>query len=536
MAKQIKFNDESREAILRGLTILAKAVSVTLGPMGRNVIIERNSGKAHITKDGVTVARSITLEDPFENLGANIVKEVASRTSDDAGDGTTTATVLAHAITKLGMEALKKDVNPVELKRCIDLRVQEIVEFIDRVKRPVDLDILREVATISANNDTEIGNLIYQAYSRIGYQGVIELGESSSFETTVTFTDGLEYMKGFLNSQFSNTPDKKQCILKDPLILVCQAKIEKVAEIVQVLTYAKEQKRPILIIANEYDQKVLNNLILNRMKGAVEICATHTPEHGSYRVETLDDIAAMTGATVFAPDRGYLLGSFKSVYLGSAEKVIVTENSTTIIGGHGSNELKALRKEIIEKQVASSDDEFDLKKNRQRYAKFTGGIATINVGAYSEFEIREKIDRIDDALAACRSAIQDGVVPGGGATYLRAASVLSYNSSNTHDVIAWEIMKQALHAPFQCILTNAGKKNAIGSAAEMILKGDIHSCLNLRTGDFGDMLITKVIDPSLVAKNALLNASSVAGMILTTECMITGKEEMETSDDAFSDL
>ena len=526
MAKEIKFNIKAREELKNGVDALADAVKVTLGPKGRNVIIEKKFGAPHITKDGVTVAREIELEDPFQNMGAQLVKEVASKTGDQAGDGTTTATVLAQAIVNVGLKNVAAGANPMDLKRGIDKAVSAVVEGIKAQSEEVgdDLAKIENVARISANNDEEIGSLIAEAMKRVKKEGVITVEEAKGTETTVDVVEGMQFDRGYISPYFVTNGEKMECEMDSPYILLYDKKISNLKDILPVLEAVAQSGRPLLIIAEDVDNEALATLVVNRIRGSLKICAVKAPGFGDRRKEMLEDIAILTGGTVISEVKGMQLNQASVTDLGTAEKVTVNKDNTTIVNGAGSKEAIAQRVNQIKSQIEATTSSYDKEKLQERLAKLAGGVAVLYIGAPSEVEMKEKKDRVDDALSATRAAIAEGIVPGGGVAYIRCLSKLDeLKGDNDDETTGIAIIRRAIEEPLRQIVENAGVEGAVIVQKVKDGKGDYG--YNARTDTFENFFATGVIDPAKVTRVALENAASIAGMFLTTECVIADKKE-----------
>lgn len=526
MAKEIKFNIKAREELKNGVDALADAVKVTLGPKGRNVIIEKKFGAPHITKDGVTVAREIELEDPFQNMGAQLVKEVASKTGDQAGDGTTTATVLAQAIVNVGLKNVAAGANPMDLKRGIDKAVSAVVEGIKAQSQEVgdDLAKIENVARISANNDEEIGSLIAEAMKRVKKEGVITVEEAKGTETTVDVVEGMQFDRGYISPYFVTNAEKMECEMDSPFILLYDKKISNLKDILPVLETVAQSGRPLLIIAEDVDNEALATLVVNRIRGSLKICSVKAPGFGDRRKEMLEDIAVLTGGTVISEIKGMQLNQATVNDLGTAEKVTVNKDNTTIVNGAGSKDLIAQRVAQIKAQIETTTSNYDKEKLHERLAKLAGGVAVLYIGAPSEVEMKEKKDRVDDALSATRAAIAEGIVPGGGVAYIRCLDKLDeLKGDNDDENTGIAIIRRAIEEPLRQIVDNAGVEGAVIVQKVKEGKGDFG--YNARTDTFENFFETGVIDPAKVTRVALENAASIAGMFLTTECVIADKKE-----------
>ncbi len=526
MAKEIKFNIKAREELKKGVDALADAVKVTLGPKGRNVIIERKFGAPHITKDGVTVAKEIDLEDPFQNMGAQLVKEVASKTGDLAGDGTTTATVLAQAIVTEGLKNVAAGANPMDLKRGIDKAVSAVVEGITAQSEEVgdDFEKIENVARISANNDEEIGRLIAEAMKKVKKEGVITVQEAKGTETTIDVVEGMQFDRGYISPYFVTNTDKMECEMENPLILLYDKKISNLKDMLPILESVAQNGRPLLIIAEDVDNEALATLVLNRIRGSLKICAVKAPGFGDRRKEMLEDIAVLTGGTVISEIKGMQLSGATVNDLGTAEKVTVSRDATTIVNGAGSKEAIDGRVKEIKAQIETTTSEYDKEKLHERLAKLAGGVAVLYVGAPSEVEMKEKKDRVDDALSATKAAIAEGIVPGGGVAYIRCLAKLDeLRGENADETTGIAIIRRAIEEPLRQIVSNAGLEGAV--IVQKVKEGKGDYGFNARTDTYENFLSTGVIDPAKVTRVALENAASIAGMFLTTECVIATKPE-----------
>ncbi len=526
MAKDIKFNMDARDLLKKGVDQLANAVKVTLGPKGRNVIIEKKFGAPQITKDGVTVAKEIELEDHFENTGAQLVKSVASKTGDDAGDGTTTATILAQSIVNVGLKNVTAGANPMDLKRGIDKAVSAVVEYIKANAEKVDdnYDKIEQVATVSANNDPEIGKLIADAMRKVSKDGVITIEESKSRDTYINVVEGMQFDRGYLSSYFMTDADKMECVMDNPYILIYDKKISNIKDFLPILQPAAESGRPLLVIAEDVDSEALTTLVVNRLRGGLKICAVKAPGFGDRRKAMLEDIAVLTGGTVISEEKGLKLEQATLEMLGTCDKVTVTKDNTTIVNGAGAKEAIADRIAQIKNEITNTTSSYDKEKLQERLAKMAGGVAVLYVGANSEVEMKEKKDRVDDALCATRAAIEEGVVAGGGTTYIRALSALSgLKGDNADEQTGINIVERAIEEPLRQIVTNAGGEGAV--VVQKVREGEGDFGYNARTDVYEDMRKAGVIDPAKVSRVALENAASIAGMFLTTECLIVDKPE-----------
>lgn len=526
MAKEIKFNIKAREELKNGVDALADAVKVTLGPKGRNVIIEKKFGAPHITKDGVTVAREVELEDPFQNMGAQLVKEVASKTGDQAGDGTTTATVLAQAIVNVGLKNVTAGANPMDLKRGIDKAVSAVVENIKSQAQEVDDDIskIENVARVSANNDEEIGRLIAEAMEKVKKEGVITVEEAKGTETSVDVVEGMQFDRGYISPYFVTNSEKMECEMDSPYILLYDKKISNLKDMLPILEAVAQSGRPLLIIAEDVDNEALATLVVNRLRGSLKICAVKAPGFGDRRKEMLEDIAVLTGGTVVSEVKGMQLAQATINDLGTAEKVSVNKDNTTIVNGAGSKDAIASRVNQIKAQIETTTSNYDKEKLQERLAKLAGGVAVLYIGAPSEVEMKEKKDRVDDALSATRAAIAEGIVPGGGVAYIRSLSVLDeLKGDNDDENTGIAIIRRAIEEPMRQIMENAGVEGAV--ILQKVKDGEGDFGYNARTDQFENFFETGVIDPAKVTRVALENAASIAGMFLTTECVIADKKE-----------
>ena len=526
MAKEIKFNIKAREELKNGVDALADAVKVTLGPKGRNVIIEKKFGAPHITKDGVTVAREIELEDAFQNMGAQLVKEVASKTGDLAGDGTTTATVLAQAIVNEGLRNVAAGANPMDLKRGIDKAVSKVVEGIKAQSQEVDDDIkkIENVARVSANNDEQIGRLIAEAMEKVKKEGVITVEEAKGTDTTVEVVEGMEFDRGYISPYFVTNSEKMECEMDSPYILLYDKKISNLKDMLPVLEAVAQGGRPLLIIAEDVDNEALATLVVNRLRGSLKICAVKAPGFGDRRKEMLEDIAILTGGTVISEVKGMQLSQATVNDLGTAEKVTVSKDSTIIVNGAGSKELIASRVAQIKAQIETTTSNYDKEKLQERLAKLAGGVAVLYIGAPSEVEMKEKKDRVDDALSATRAAIAEGIVPGGGVAYIRCLNALeTLKGDNDDENTGIAIIRRAIEEPLRQIVANAGLEGAV--IVQKVKDGEGDYGFNARTDTYENFFATGVIDPAKVTRVALENAASIAGMFLTTECVIADKKE-----------
>ena len=526
MAKDIKFNIEAREELKKGVDALADAVKVTLGPKGRNVIIEKKFGAPHITKDGVTVAREVELEDPFQNMGAQLVKEVASKTGDQAGDGTTTATVLAQSIVNVGLKNVAAGANPMDLKRGIDKAVAKVIEGIKAQSEEVgdDFDKIENVARISANNDEVIGKLIADAMKRVNKEGVITVEEAKGTETSVEVVEGMQFDRGYISPYFVTNTEKMECEMDSPYILLYDKKISNLKDILPILEATAQSGRGLLIISEDVDNEALATLVVNRLRGSLKICAVKAPGFGDRRKEMLEDIAILTGGTVISEVKGMRLDQATIADLGTAEKITVNKDNTTIINGAGDKDAIKARVNQIKAQIETTTSNYDKEKLQERLAKLAGGVAVLYIGAPSEVEMKEKKDRVDDALSATRAAVEEGIVPGGGVAYIRClADLENLKGDNDDENTGIQIIRRAIEEPLRQIVENAGVEGAVIVQKVKDGKGDFG--YNARTGVYENFFATGVIDPAKVTRVALENAASIAGMFLTTECVIADKKE-----------
>ena len=526
MAKEILFNLEARDHLKKGVDELANAVKVTLGPKGRNVIIEKKFGAPHITKDGVTVAKEIELSDAFQITGAQLVKEVASKTGDDAGDGTTTATVLAQSIVAEGLKNVTAGANPMDLKRGIDKAVAKVVESIKSQSEKVgdNYDKIEQVATVSANNDPTIGKLIADAMRKVSKDGVITIEEAKGTDTTIGVVEGMQFDRGYLSAYFVTNTEKMECEMEKPYILIYDKKISNLKDMLPILEPAVQTGRPLLIIAEDVDSEALTTLVVNRLRSQLKICAVKAPGFGDRRKEMLEDIAVLTGGLVISEEKGLKLEQATLEMLGTCDKITVSKDNTTIVNGAGAKENIETRINQIKAQIKTTTSDYDKEKLQERLAKLSGGVAVLYVGAASEVEMKEKKDRVDDALCATRAAIEEGIVPGGGVTYIRAIDALEgLKGDNADETTGVEIIKRAIEEPLRQIVANAGKEGAVVVQKVREGKGDFG--YNARTDVYENMYAAGVVDPAKVTRVALENAASIAGMFLTTECVIVEKKE-----------
>ncbi|MFK7048912.1 60 kDa chaperonin [Flavobacterium columnare] len=527
MAKDIKFDIEARDGLKRGVDALANAVKVTLGPKGRNVIISKSFGAPHVTKDGVSVAKEVELKDTLENMGAQMVKEVASKTNDLAGDGTTTATVLAQAIVKEGLKNVAAGANPMDLKRGIDKAVEAIVTDLGKQAKEVgsSTDKIKQVASISANNDEVIGDLIATAFGKVGKEGVITVEEAKGTDTYVDVVEGMQFDRGYLSPYFVTNTEKMEVELERPYILLYDKKVSSLKELLPILEPVAQSSKPLLIIAEDVDGEALSTLVVNKLRGALKIAAVKAPGFGDRRKAMLEDIAILTGGTVISEESGYTLENATLEMLGTAEKVSIDKDNTTIVNGAGDNEMIKNRVNQIKAQMESTTSDYDREKLQERLAKLAGGVAVLYVGAASEVEMKEKKDRVDDALHATRAAVEEGIVAGGGVALLRAKAVLAaIKAENADEATGIQIVSRAIEAPLRTIVENAGLEGSVIVAK--VAEGKENFGYNAKTDEYVDMLEAGIIDPKKVTRVALENAASVSGMILTTECaLIDIKEE-----------
>jgi chaperonin GroEL len=522
MAKEIKFNIESRDLLKKGMDQLANAVKVTLGPKGRNVIIEKKFGAPGVTKDGVSVAKEIELEDPFENIGAQLVKEVASKTADDAGDGTTTATVLAQAIVSVGLKNVTAGANPMDLKRGIDKAVASVIESLKGQSQEVgdDNNKIQQVAAISANNDEEIGSLIAEAMSKVHKEGVITVEEAKGTDTTVEVVEGMQFDRGYLSAYFVTDTEKMESVLENPYILLHDKKISTMKDLLPVLEPVAQSGRPLLIIAEDVDGEALATLVVNKLRGSLKIAAVKAPGFGDRRKEMLEDIAILTGGVVISEEKGLTLEGAQIDMLGTCEKVSIDKENTTIVNGSGDKANIDARVAQLKKQIESTTSDYDREKLQERLAKLAGGVAVLYVGAASEVEMKEKKDRVDDALSATRAAVEEGIIPGGGVSYIRAIDALDkLKGSNEDQETGIQIVRRAIEEPLRQIVENAGLDGSV--VVQKIKEGKDDFGYNANLNKYENLLKAGVIDPTKVARIALENAASIAGMFLTTECVVS---------------
>ena len=528
MAKDIKFNTEARNLLKSGVDQLANAVKVTLGPKGRNVVIGRKFGAPQITKDGVSVAKEVELEDSLENAGAQLAKSVASKTGDDAGDGTTTATILAQAIVNEGLKNVAAGANPMDLKRGIDKAVKAVVDYIKENAEVVgdNYDKIEQVATVSANNDPEIGKLLADAMRQVSKDGVITIEESKTRDTNIGVVEGMQFDRGYLSGYFVTDTDKMECVMENPYILIYDKKISNIKDFLPILQPAAESGRPLLVIAEDVDSEALTTLVVNRLRAGLKICAVKAPGFGDRRKAMLEDIAVLTGGVVISEDKGLTLDKATLEELGTAKKVTVSKDNTTIVDGAGTKENIKERVAQLKNEIANTKSSYDKEKLQERLAKLAGGVAVLYVGANSEVEMKEKKDRVDDALCATRAAAEEGVVVGGGTTYIRAQKVLAdLKGENADEQTGINIVCRAIEEPLRQIVANAGGEGAV--VVDKVREGEGDYGYNARKDIYEDLRAAGVIDPAKVARVALENAASIAGMFLTTECLIVDKPEKE---------
>ncbi|MBQ5738745.1 MAG: chaperonin GroEL [Alistipes sp.] len=526
MAKEIKYNVEARELLKEGVDALCNAVKVTLGPKGRNVIIDKKFGAPHVTKDGVTVAKEVELEDTFANMGAQMVREVASKTNDDAGDGTTTATVLAQSLISVGIKNVTAGANPMDLKRGIDAAVERVVASLKAQSQVVgsDFDKIEQVATISANNDSKIGKLIAEAMAKVNNEGVITVEEAKGTETHVDVVEGMQFDRGYISAYFITDTEKMEAQLDKPFILITDKKISTMKEIMGILEPVAQSGRSLLIIAEDVDGEALSALVVNKLRGTLKIAACKAPGFGDRRKEMLEDIATLTGATVISTDKGMKLEDAGLEALGTAEKVTLNKENTTIVDGAGAKEAIAARVQQIRASIENASSDYDREKLQERLAKLAGGVAVLYVGAATEVEMKEKKDRVDDALAATRAAVEEGIIPGGGVAYIRAVESLEgVKGENDDQTTGIQIVKRAIEEPLRQIVANAGGEGSV--VVNKVKEGTGNFGYNARDDRYEDMLEAGIIDPTKVARVALENAASIASMFLTTECVLAEKKE-----------
>jgi len=528
MAKQLFFDIDARNRMKKGVDTLSNAVKVTLGPKGRNVVIEKKFGAPTITKDGVTVAKEIELEDPIENMGAQMVKEVASKTADIAGDGTTTATVLAQSIISEGLKNVAAGANPMDLKRGIDKAVQKVIEHLKSQSQTVGTDIskIEQVAAISANNDPEIGKLIAEAMSKVGKDGVITVEEAKGTETGIEVVEGMQFDRGYISPYFVTNSEKMEAELDKPYILIYDKKVSAMKDILHILEKIAQQGAPLLIIAEDLEGEALATLVVNKLRGTLRVAAVKAPGFGDRRKEMLQDIAVLTKGIVISEEQGYKLENADLNYLGRAERVVVDKDNTTVVGGQGKKEDITARVNQIKAQIETTTSDYDKEKLQERLAKLSGGVAVLNVGAATEVEMKEKKDRVDDALHATRAAVEEGIVAGGGVAYIRTIEALTdLQNPNEDETTGINIVKRALEEPLRQIVENAGIEGSI--VVQKVKEGKTDFGFNARTEQYENLIGAGVIDPTKVTRIALENAASIAGMLLTTECVVADKPKKE---------
>ena len=528
MAKEIKFNTDVRSKMKEGADQLANAVKVTLGPKGRNVVIDKKFGAPQVTKDGVTVAKEVELKDKYENMGAQMVKEVASKTNEQAGDGTTTATVLAQAIINVGIKNVTAGANPMDLKRGIDKAVEAVVADLKKQSQEVgeDYSKVEQVGSVSANNDGYIGKLIADAMSKVKKDGVITVEEAKGTETEVKVVEGMQFDRGYISPYFMTNGDKMEAVLDDTYVLITDKKISTMKDLLPLLEPIAREGRSLLIIAEDVDGEALTTLVVNRLRGTLKVAAVKAPGFGDRRKEMLEDIAVLTGGVVISEERGFTLENANIQMLGRAEKVTITKENTTVVGGAGDKKAIADRADLIRKQISTTKSDYDREKLQERLGKLAGGVAVIYVGASSEIEMKEKKDRVDDALSATRAAVAEGIVPGGGTAYIRCLKALEgMKGDNDDETTGIHIIQRAIEEPLRQIVANAGLEGAV--VVNRVKEGEGDFGYNARTEQFENLFTTGVIDPAKVARVALENAASIAGMFLTTECVIAEKKEPE---------
>ena len=530
MAKELKYSEDARSLILSGVNTLANAVKVTLGPKGRNVVIQKSFGAPHITKDGVSVAKEIELENNFENMGAQMVKEVAQKTNEDAGDGTTTATVLAQAIYREGIKLVTAGHNPMDLKRGVDIAVEKIIVKLKEMSKEVkSSEEIAQVGTISANNDIEIGSLISEAMAKVGNNGVITIEESKTAETTLDVVEGMQFDRGYLSPYFVTNPEKMEVSFDSPLILITDKKISNMKELVPVLEKVVQASRPLLIIAEDVEGEALTTLVVNKLRGTLNVCAVKAPGFGDRRKEMLKDIATLTGGTVISEELGMTLETTDVAHLGTAKKISIDKENATIVDGAGDKDAVDARVATIQKQVEDTSSDYDKEKLQERLAKLAGGVAVINVGAPTETEMKEKKDRVEDALNATRAAVEEGIVVGGGAALVHAATVLEgLEGANAEETFGIKIVKRSVEEPLRQISTNAGLEGSV-VVNDVRKKGDVTYGYNARMDKYEDLVSAGIIDPTKVTRSALQNAASVSGLMLTTETMIADLPKDESA-------
>ncbi len=529
-AKDIKYKEEARHKILKGVKTLAEAVKITLGPKGRNVVIDKSFGAPHITKDGVTVAKEIELEDKHENMGAQMVKEVASKTADKAGDGTTTATVLAEAIYSEGLRNVTAGANPMDLKRGMEEAVKVVIEELQKLSKKVETQQeIAQVATISANNDEEIGQIIAKAMERVGKDGTITVEEAKGFETTLDVVEGMNFDRGYLSAYFMTNPETQECVLEDTYILIFEKKIGSIKDLIPVLQSVAESGKSLLIIAEDVEGEALATLVVNRIRAGLKVCAVKAPGFGDRRKAMLEDIAVLTGGQLISEETGMTLENTTIEQLGKAKKIVVTKDDTTLIEGQGDQEKIKERVSLIKRQIEESDSDYDREKLQERLAKMAGGVGVIRVGAATEIEMKEKKDRVDDAQHATKAAVEEGILPGGGVAYVRCIGAVNKKADTLKgdQQTGARLIARALSAPMRQIAANAGQEGSI--ILQQVEKGKGSEGYNALTGEFVDMLTAGILDPTKVTRLALENAASVAGMLLTTEAIVAELPEEKSS-------
>jgi len=525
-AKEIRYNLEARDALKKGVDILANAVKVTLGPKGRNVVIEKKFGAPQVTKDGVTVAKEIELKDPYENMGAQMVREVASKTADKAGDGTTTATLLAQSIIRVGLKNVTAGANPMDLKRGIDKAVERVLASLKEQTKQVgdDFNKIEQVARVSSNNDNEIGKLIAEAMQKVKKEGVITVEEAKGIETTVEIVEGMQFDRGYISPYFVTNPDKMEAVMENPYILIHDKKISTMKDLLPVLEQTVQTGRPLVIIAEDIDGEALATLVVNKLRGSLKVAAVKAPGFGDRRKEMLEDIAILTGGTVVSDERGFKLESTTIDMLGRAEKISIDKDNTTIVNGAGEKKNIEARVKQIKVQIENTTSDYDKEKLQERLAKLAGGVAVLYIGAASEVEMKEKKDRVDDALSATRAAVEEGIIPGGGVAFIRAMIALEgLKGSNEDEQKGIEIINRSLEEPLRQIVENAGYEGSV--VVQKVKEGKGDYGFNAHTETYENLFETGVIDPTKVARIALENAASIAGMLLTTECAIVEIKE-----------
>jgi len=527
MAKQIEFNSDARAKLKAGVDALADAVKVTLGPKGRNVVIGKSFGVPHVTKDGVSVAKEVTLKDPIENLGAQMVKEVASKTADNAGDGTTTATVLAQSLVTAGLKSVAAGANPIDLKRGMDKASSAVIANLKSMSQEVGVDVekVKQVATISANNDESIGSLIAEAIRVVGRDGVITVEEAKGTETEIKTVEGMQFDRGYLSPYFVTNQEKMTVEMDDPYILLVDGKVSSMKELLPILEPVVQTGKGLLIIADDVDGDALGTLVVNRIRGALKIAAVKAPGFGDKRKAMLEDLAILTGGTVVSEETGYRLSEVNTDVLGTCEKVDISKDKTTIINGFGEADAVAKRIEQIRVEIENTTSDYEKEKLQERLAKLAGGVAVLYIGAATEVEMKEKKDRVDDALAATRAAVEEGIVPGGGVALIRAIEKLTIDSVNEDERLGVDIVKKALEAPLYQIVSNAGGNGDV--VVHFVKEGQAAHGYNARTNEYGDMIEMGIVDPTKVTRTAVENAVSIASMILMTECVIVDEPSKE---------